>query len=78
MSFCFIILFVTIWCEDNKLIIYLFYWVSISGIGLLGVMYRRFPLTHEFQNIYLYETGKVAVSANILSSIILWRRILHE
>jgi hypothetical protein len=24
-----------------------FYWVSISGIDLLGVMYRRFPSTHE-------------------------------
>jgi hypothetical protein len=28
--------------------------------------------------ICLYETGKVAVSARILSSIIRWRRILHE
>jgi hypothetical protein len=33
---------------------------------------------HEFQNICLYETGKVAVSARILSSIIRWRRILHK
>jgi hypothetical protein len=32
----------------------------------------------EFQNICLYETGKVAVSARILSSIIRWRRIPHE
>ena len=84
MSFCFVILYVTIWCKDNKLIIYLsilldtkkglgavvkfldllpqllcwwfawlssllrFYWVSISGIELLGVMYLRFPLAHEY------------------------------
>jgi hypothetical protein len=32
---------------------------------------------HEFQNICLYETGKVAVSARILSSDVRWRRILH-
>ena len=25
-----------------------FYWVSISGIDLLGVMYLRFPLTHGY------------------------------
>jgi hypothetical protein len=33
---------------------------------------------HEFQNICLYETGKVAVSKRILSSIIRWHQILHE
>ena len=26
MSFCFVILYVTIWCKDNKLIIYLSKW----------------------------------------------------
>ena len=31
----------------------------------------------KFQNICLYETGKVAVSARIISSDVRWRRILH-
>jgi hypothetical protein len=35
-------------------------------------------IRHEFQNICLYKTVKVAVSARILSSNIRWRRILHE
>jgi hypothetical protein len=58
MSFCFIILFVTIWCKDNKLIIYL----------------------SEDMNFktFVSETGKVAVSACILSSNVRWRRIIHE
>ena len=32
----------------------------------------------KFQNICLYETGKVAVSARVISSDVRWRRIFHE
>ena len=32
----------------------------------------------KFQDICLYETGKVAVSARVISSDIRWRRIFHE
>ena len=32
----------------------------------------------NFKNICLYETGKVAVSAHVISSDIRWRRILQE
>ena len=32
----------------------------------------------KFQDICLYETVKVAVSARVMSSNIRWRRILHE
>ena len=32
----------------------------------------------KFQNICLYETGKVAVSARAMSSDVRWRRIFHE
>jgi len=45
MSFCFVILYVTIWCKDNKLIIYL----------------------------SIYPTGKVVVSARVLSPSVRWR-----
>ena len=34
---------------------------------------------HEIsKNICLYETGKVAVSARVISSDVRWRRIFHE
>jgi hypothetical protein len=40
---------------------------------------KKFKLKrHEFQNICLYETGQVAVSACIISSNVRWRRILYE
>ena len=32
----------------------------------------------KFQDICLYETVKVAVSARVMSSDVRWRRILHE
>ena len=32
----------------------------------------------KFQNICFYETGKVAVSARVISSDVRWRRIFHE
>ena len=32
----------------------------------------------KFQNICLYETGRVAVSVRAISSDVWWRRILHE
>jgi hypothetical protein len=35
-------------------------------------------MKNEFQNICLYESGNVALSAGILSLKIRWRRILHE
>ena len=32
----------------------------------------------KFQNICLYETSKVAVSARAISSDVRWRQIFHE
>jgi len=32
----------------------------------------------KFQDICLYETGKVAVSARVIGSDVRWRRIFHE
>ena len=37
MSFCFVILYVTIWCKDNKLIIYL-YLSFVTPWAVIGVM----------------------------------------
>lgn len=34
--------------------------------------------THEFHNIWLYETCKVAVSTHVVSSDIRWHWVLHE
>ena len=31
----------------------------------------------NFKNVYFYKTGKVVVSARVISSDIRWRRILH-
>ena len=65
MSFCFVILYVTIWCKDNKLIIYLSIYLSgpipLLLIGIMLIMqfirdYRSdLPLvSHVYKNIQLY------------------------
>jgi hypothetical protein len=85
MSFCFINLFVTIWCKDNKLIIYLSIYINIFGEPTWNQFTTEEPFTAHQRVVFFFflfsapmRTKALLIDPDTSKSIILLIYYYHN